>query len=563
MEIRKVTYRTITILTVLLYLAIILASVKFQIIDGSRYYRLSETNRIKAVEIKPPRGNILDRQGRIIATVRPAYEVMVLPAVIDSATIAKLSSILKIEPQSIKRKLEKTKNPYQLINIAHDISFVVLSSLEEQLYDLNGVEVTTEPLRYYPLKDIFFHAIGFVGEAPETKIAEAGYSPGDFIGKMGLELTAEDLLKGNKGSEYIEINALGKELGPVTEKRPVEPTPGKEIRTTLDAVLQESTALYLGRYERASVVGIDLTTGGVIILYSKPGIDPNRIVHGMSKATWDSIIKMESSPLYNRATMSRYPPGSTFKILTTIAALNQGWDTSRMIICKGRYFYGNRTFKDWRRHGRVTLGKAIEKSCDVYYYTIGKELGLDPILEVTQLFKLHEKTGIEIEEETSFFPDSGWYEHRYGENWPRGVILNLSIGQGEVLLTPIKLATIYAEIISGKRIHPHLLPTEAVVESLPIESWILDFVHHGLIRVVEEGTGRIISYYLEDAAGKTGTAQNPHGEDHSIFVGYTPIDNPQFLVCVIVENAGHGASVAAPVAGKIMALYKRLYGQKG
>jgi penicillin-binding protein 2 len=178
------------------------------------------------------------------------------------------------------------------------------------------------------------------------------------------------------------------------------------------------------------------------------------------------------------------------------------------------------------------------------------------------IFNLDTNTGIEIEEEKSFFPDTSWYIRRYGSHWPHGVLLNLAIGQGEILLTPIRLATIYAEVLTGKKITPHLIKRNLKSESLAIDKKTLDFIHEALKGVVEEGTGRVVSSFLKEAGGKTGTAQNPHGEDHSLFVGFTPANNPQFLVCVIVENAGHGASVAAPVAGKIMSLYRRRYGQK-
>ncbi|RKX69524.1 penicillin-binding protein 2 [candidate division WOR-3 bacterium] len=562
METNRINQKLFLPATVLLYLILILAAIKFQLLEGKKYYRLSETNRIKEVAITPPRGRVFDRKGRVVATVRPGYEVVALPAVINDSTILRLAQILKIPSSIIRARLRRTRNPYQMITIAHDIDFLTLSRLEENLATLNGVDVVTEPLRYYPYHQLLFHVLGFVGEIGGEVKRKSGYRLGDFIGKTGLEARLENRLRGEKGWRYVEINALGKEIGPVLEKRPIQPKPGEDLTITIDAELQESTASYLRDYPRAAVVGMELRSGEILILYSKPSIDPNLIVHGISRTTWDSIVNHPAAPLYNRATMSRYPPGSTFKVVTTIAALLAGWDTTRTIHCTGRFPFGDRVFHCWRRHGRIGFGQAIEKSCDCYFYTIGKEIGFDPILRVAQIFHLTSPTGIEIEEEGGFFPDSSYYERRYGSNWPRGLILNLAIGQGEILLTPLRLATMYAEIITGRRIRPHLLSEEVNFDPLPIDSSILDVVRQGLIRVVEEGTGRIVASYLRDAAGKTGTAQNPHGEDHSIFVGYTPTREPAFLVCVIVENAGHGASVAAPVAGKIMSLYRKRYAQE-
>ena len=563
MEEREVNRRFLFYVTTIVYLIIISFAFRFQVIEGRKYYRLSETNRIKEVMIKPPRGQILDRNGKVLATIRPGHEIKVLPAVIDRKTIELLADIIHKPPSEITAKIKECSNPYQAITLGHDIDFVTLCRLEEQLGSLKGVDIVTEPLRYYPYHRLFFHVVGFVGETSPEELNKGGYKPGDLIGKTGIEARFERELKGKKGVRYIEIDAHGKEIGLVEEKRPIPPQPGMDIKTTLDAELQESTALYLNGYPRAAVVGMDLRSGEVLILYSKPGIDPNIIVHGMKKNVWDSISRHPAAPLFNRTTLSRYPPGSTFKVLTAIAALISGWDTTRKISCTKRYRFGNRVFRCWRRHGRVRFIEAIEKSCDTYFYEIGKTLGLDPLLRVKDLLQFEEKTGIEIEEEESFFPDTSWYERKYGSQWPRGVILNLVIGQGEVLLTPIRLATIYAEILTGKKITPHLVKKKRPKsEPLPIDNEILKLIHQGLKRVVEEGTGRIVTYYLKDAGGKTGTAQNPHGEDHSLFIGFTPADNPRFLVCVVIENAGHGASAAAPVAGKILSLYKKRYVQK-
>jgi len=546
------------------FLIIILSSVRLQIIEGKKYYRLSEKNRIRQRYIPAARGKILDRRGLEIANTRPGFYVSAIQSLIDQHTLDEIAHILNINKEIIKEKLRMEKNPFMTVRIAHDIPYEQLSIIEENMDQLKGIEVGVEPLRNYPHGNLFSHLVGYVGEITYDEIAKnKDYKIDDYIGRMGLEEYYEDELKGTDGVEYIEVDARGRELGKITEKRPMPAVAGKDLYTTIELALTESVSVYLENYDHAACVCLDPRNGEILVLYSKPGFDPNLFVHGLQKKEWETLYHRPDAPMYNRAIMSCYPCGSTFKPFVALAALDSKMITPKKTFnqCRGEYLLGRRVFRCWKRHGRLELIDAIIYSCDIYFYQLGAFIGVDTIVSRAREIGFGKKTCIDLPgEKAGVLPDRTWFERQYGENWTLGHIFNLSVGQGDLLVTPLQLASAYTIFASdGKIPQPHVVKSkEYNHHTTSISKEAIAIVEEGLRGVVSLGTGTLAFVEDFDVCGKTGTAQNPHGEDHSIFVGYAPCNDPQILVCVFVENAGHGGSVAAPIAGKIIKAFMHL-----
>lgn len=537
---------------------IIIASVKLQVIEGKKYSRLSEKNRIRQRYITAPRGKIFDRNGIEIANTRPGFYVSVIQSMIDDTTLESISKILDIDKKTARDKFKLEKNPFMPVKIAHDISYRQLSIIEENIDNLKGIEVGVEPLRNYPYSKLLSHFLGYVGELTHREIERLkDYSINDYIGRMGIEEYNENQLKGNPGIEFIEVDARGKEIGKITEKRPIPVVNGHDIYTTIDVVLTESVAVYLEKYSRAACVCLDPKNGEILVLYSKPGFDPNVFVHGLKKREWEILNKAPDAPMYNRALMSCYPCGSTFKPFVALAALDANMITSEKTfkICTGKYRLGRRIFKCWKKHGKLALRDAIIHSCDVYFYQLGRYIGIDTIASRISRLGFGACTGIDLPgEKKGCLPDRKYFEKKYGKNWTTGHIFNLSIGQGDLLATPLQMACAYTVFANdGKIVMPHVVMIEDhTYHTTDISPAAIAIIKEMLTGVVASGTGRLA--HLDDyvVSGKTGTVQNPHGEDHAIFIGYGPGNAPDILVCLVVENAGHGGSVAAPVVGKII-----------
>ncbi len=537
---------------------IILTSVRLQIIEGTKYYRLSEENRIRQRYHPAPRGIIFDRNGIEIANTRPGFYVSVIQSIIDDNTLQELTQILDIDEKIMREKFNMEKNPFMPVKIAHDISYRQLSIIEENMDVLKGIEVGVEPLRNYPYGEVLCHVLGYVGEITHKELQkQKSYSINDYIGRMGLEEYYESHLKGVDGIEYIEIDARGREVGTITEKRPTPIINGKDIYTTIDCALTESVAVYLEKYSKASCVCLDPRNGEIFVLYSKPGFDPNLFVHGLRKEEWQILNTTPEAPMYNRATMSCYPAGSTFKPFVALAALDSKMITKETSFspCLGKYRLGRRIFKCWKKHRKQNLIGAIIYSCDIYFYQLGRLIGIDTMVSIASQVGFGEKTEIDIpNEKKGLLPDRKWFEDRYGDNWTEGHVLNFSIGQGDLLVTPLQLACAFAVFANdGKIPVPHIVQKEKHdYHATSISREAIETVKEALGGVVSSGTGTLARVENYVVCGKTGTAQNPHGEDHALFVGFAPSDNPRILVCVLVENAGHGGSVAAPIAGKIL-----------
>jgi penicillin-binding protein 2 len=562
----------------LLFTLLIARLAYLQVLRGEEYREKSDSNRIRLVEIAPARGAMFDRHGKLLVSNQPVYTLYGVPAEMkkDMASLAKVGEILGYDAETFRRKiLSSAHGSYLPQRLQRDLNFSSLSKIEEQRDMLPGVFLQVEPKRYYPMK-IAAHLFGYVAEvSPEELESFPGAKAGDLVGKRSLEKSYDEFLRGQKGQRLAIVNVFGQEVGDLEGGPRVAPIPGMTLHLTLDAELQAmAESLLVGK--TGAIVAIEPPTGEVLVLASAPTYDPEIFSGAVSASDWQRLLSDPTKPMLNRAMQSAYPPGSSIKM----AILTEGLDSREIdenwsVGCRGALRVGNRVFSCWRKqgHGRMTPMDAIEQSCDVFFYTLGLRIGADGIYRAMTRYHLGMKTGIDAGSEvTGLAPSVSYYNHRYGpDGWTRGFIPSISIGQGEVLVTPLQMCCYIAAIadggvwhqpycvreiedpVTGKTIKPDnrkAVPIEARPE-------VIQLIREATRRVVmgAHGTAHLLADPALPMAGKTGTAQNPHGEDHAWFIGYAPFDEPKIAVCILVEGGGHGASVAAPLAGILMRAY--------
>jgi len=546
--------------------------VQLQVFQGGRNARLSDRNRIRKLVLPAPRGRILDRNGVLLADTRPSFTASVIPTELPDSVLPLLARLLDISETDLREQLRPVAMYYSPVNVKRDVSIEEVARIEESRFRLPGVHIRVDPVRNYPAANRYCHLLGHIGEASHDELArDTSLRPLDFVGRAGIEAQYESLLRGRDGSEYAEVDARGQEIGPLPEKRPEPEIPGRDLVLTIDDRIQRLARTLLAPYARAAVVGMETRTGAIICLVSKPDFDPNIFMAPIDPATWDSLISNPSKPFFNRAVTSGYPPGSAMKPVVALGALRQGalTRTTRFQPCTGSYKYGNRNFKCTARHGNLDLVGAIAQSCNTYFYQAGLRLGLDSLTAYARAVGLGRVTGIDMPgEKPGNVPSREWLDTRYGKNkWGAGSVLNLAIGQGEVTATPLQMAVLYGAIAGdGRAVRPYLVArvdsagrtihtTVPGIHQLPMRQRDIDVVKLGLERVVEWGTGTGARIKDIRIAGKTGTAQNPPKPDHAWFVGYAPSDEPEVVFAVLVENAGHGGVVSAPIAGQLIRAY--------
>ncbi|HZI89620.1 MAG TPA: penicillin-binding protein 2, partial [Candidatus Polarisedimenticolia bacterium] len=559
-------------------------------LEGTKYRALSEENRIRVEVLTAPRGEIRDRKGRLLADCAPSFTVTLdpfdkaytrHPAGIDS-TLAALGPILGVDPHELKDKIRRERKVSFLpIRLKRNVDMKSVAFVSEHRDQLPGVQVESEPLRRYLLGPMGSHLLGYVGEISDKELADpkyGSYLSGDLIGRMGIERRYENLLRGVDGKRFVEVNALGRKGEFLGEKHPVLPQRGTDLTLTIDLDVQRAAEEAFEPGTRGAVVAIDPRNGEVLALVSKPNYDPNEFSTGITQARWDELSSGGNYPLFNRAIQAAYPPGSTLKPFTALAALEAGAITAGTTFassCTGAFRFGTRLFGCWKHegHGLLAVHDAIVRSCDVYFYQLGVRMGVDRLADYMAKLRLSEKTGIDLpQERRGLFPDAAWYDKRFGAGrWSRGLVLNLAIGQGEVNLTPVKLAQLAAFIANGGTLwRPHLIRSVGAAlpagdESLPdsmrqvvaVSDRNLATIRSAMASVVSDPTGtggqaRLADSIAVSVAGKTGTAQNPHGKDHALFICFAPVENPRIAVAVLVENAGHGSTAAAPLARKVL-----------
>jgi penicillin-binding protein 2 len=578
--------RQLSALVTAIFALVLLRLFTLQVIQGGRYRDLSEENRIRVDVLTAPRGEIRDREGRLIADSVPSFtvtldpydnEYIARPGLRDS-TIALLAQILDVDPDDLREKVRREKSQTFLpVRLRRNVDMKTVAYVSEHLDRLPGVEVESEPLRRYPWGDLGSHLLGYVAEISDKELTDPkrpGYRSGDLIGKVGIERQYERWLRGVDGKRFVEVNALGRKAELLGDKRPILPRRGENLTLTIDLDLQRAAESAFEPGSRGAIVALDPNTGEVLAMVSKPNFDPNEFTNGISQARWDQLSQGGNYPLFDRAIQAAYPPGSTLKPFVALAGLANGdidAGTHFSQTCTGQYRFGSRVFRCWKPegHGSLALRDAVAQSCDVYFYQLGLREGLPNLSAFMERIGVGQRTGIDLpQERRSLFPDPAWYDRRYGAGrWSRGLVLNLAIGQGEISLTPIKLAQLTALIANGgSLVRPHLVqavgnapasalaPGDSLRRDLHLPPRALRLVRDAMEAVVEDphGTGAAARIDSIRVAGKTGTAQNPHGKDHALFLCFAPVEAPKIAIAVLVENAGHGGSEAAPLAHAVL-----------
>ncbi len=559
--------------------AILLQLIRIQILDSEKYATKSHDNSVKVIPVAAPRGIFFDRNFKPLVSNKPTYVIDVIPAFFDTANFSRYADILNFtekKKKEIIRAKYSTYGKYKPIRIKKGLEFEDVAKIEEFLDELPGVEINLQPARDYSFGINGAHIFGYLQEitAEELKKRNAEYNPGDLIGASGLERSYEKYLRGKKGKRFIIVDAKQRFVKFFDNgKQDVKPQKGNDLLLTLDKQTQQIAEKLLDG-KKGAVVAIELKTGGIIAMASAPTFAPDKLL-STSLKEWHALVSNKDKPMFNRATMSLYPPGSTIKPLEALAGLSSKTITPyAKIICKGGMYYGDRFFGCDHVHGKIDLIQSIEESCNTYYYQLFLKMGFATWYKYLRTFGFGQKTGIDIyEEKRGLLPDSNYYNKRLGKRrWNNGTLLSLSIGQGELSATPLQLAKYTALIANeGKLTIPHLV--SAYIDSqtnevkffnydkieIAIDREKLAFVKKGMEEVVanEKGTAHNIYDKRISIAGKTGTAQNPHGKNHALFIAYAPVNNPQIAVAVVVENAGYGSTHAAPIAYKVIKTFLR------
>ena len=581
--------RNVTVVVAVAFGLVLLRLFMMQVVEGGRYRELSEENRIRVDILAAPRGEVRDRNGFLMADNVPSFTVTLDPLdkvyVEDparmEATIGRLAEILATDSTAISERVKKERRQSFLpVRLKRNAELKTVAFVAEHAADLPGVDVESEPLRRYPLGETGSHLLGYVAEISDKELenpTRAAYLRGDLIGKMGIERQYESRLRGEAGKRFVEVNAMGRKAELLGDKRPILPKRGTDLTLTIDVNLQRAAEDAFQPGARGAVVAIDPRNGEVLALASKPNYNPNEFSTGISQERWALLSEGGNYPLFNRAIQAAYPPGSTLKPFVALGALDAGAiepGTTFRETCDGAFQFGSRSFRCWNPdgHGTLALRDAVARSCDVYFYQLGIRVGLERLSAFMKRIGVSDRSGIDLpQERKNLFPDAAWFDKRYGAGrWSRGLILNLAIGQGEVLATPVKLAQLTAFLANGGTIvRPHVVkslrgevrPEDAAVtrsDSLrtadPVSARAIASARAALEAVVNDAgaTGGSAKVEGVRVAGKTGTAQNPHGDDHALFICYAPAEAPRIVVAVLVENAGHGSTAAAPIAQKVL-----------
>lgn len=544
------------------------------IADNEKYALLAESNRVNLQILPPRRGWIVDRKGTPIALNKTAFRVDLIPdRLIDKdKVIGQLSAIMQLAPDDVERIQAdlKTAAGFQPVPVAENIDAETFAAVSLRTPDMPGVAPSEYFTRFYPAGASVAHLIGYVGAA-SAKDYEASrdpllITPGFKIGKAGLEKTQEGVLRGAPGAKRTEVTARGKLVRDLATRPDI---PGKPIRLTVDAGLQDFAGRRLG-LESGSAVVLDCATGGILALASMPAFDPNSFSDGIGRVEWKMLQEDDHIPMLNKAMQGLYPPGSTVKPAAALALLHQGVDPEEVVVCNGGYRLGNRTFRCLSRHGPMTMRTAIMKSCNTYFYAMGRRIGYDRIAPIARQLGLGQEFDLPMPSQRyGTVPDSAWKARKYDKNWTQSDTLNATIGQGYVQASPLQLAVLAARIASGNHLDPFLIQgQQKPIRPLPIPPEHLAIVRDGMDLVVNgDGTAVASRLPLPDIrmAGKTGTAQvrkisgaqrGQTGEwkykDHGLFVFFAPADAPKYAGAVVIEHGMGGARAAAPVAKSLM-----------
>lgn len=581
----------VMLVMVVVLLGILLARMyQLQVVEHDIYTTLSDKNRVQVQSVSPPRGLVYDRNGVLLAENRPVFSVTLVPERVGDMdeVLTKLEGLLEVSDEDMERfqrRLKERRRPFQELPLRYDLNEQEIARLAVHRHELPGVEVAAELVRYYPHSELTAHALGYVGRINREelqRIDPVNYAGTNYIGKSGVERFYESLLHGKVGYQHVETNARGRTLRVLERQNPV---PGEDIELHMDLRMQRlAHELLDGR--RGAIVAIEPSTGGLLALASVPGFDANLFVTGIGVEAYSDLRDSPDKPLFNRALRGQYPPGSTLKPMLAVAGLDSGATTRDKTIWDPGFFQlqnSGRRWRDWKRggHGWVDLNAAVAQSCDIYFYEMAVDMGVDTIHHYLSQFGFGEDATLDVSGALSgLLPSRDWKRAVHNEPWYPGDSVNLGIGQGYMLSTPLQLATATSVLanrgswaeprllrgVSGDRSVEDVLP-RATHQSITLkdpDTW--EFAVDSMAEVMHgaKGTARAAARNAPyRMAGKTGTAQvfslaedEEYEEeevlerlrDHALFVGFAPVDNPKIAVAVIVENGGSGSGTAAPVA---------------
>lgn len=589
--------------------------VYLQVITGDRMRQFSEENRIKRVKIAAPRGMVFDRNGVLLLDNRPAFDLEIIPQYLkeskqSKAVLSMLSSLIKISEKDIDTILNKAKGQptFLPVKIKIDLSREEVALIEAWKIDMPGVQIQQEIRRTNIYGDVAAHLLGYIGEVSATEIPQLNkngannYKLGDNVGKFGIEQKLEDIVKGEDGEKLVEVDALGRVklahtkggrvLNSELEK---DATPGKNVILSIDQDLQMAAVKAFGE-KVGSLAAIDPNTGEILAMISRPSFDPTEFSRGIPSQLWNKLLNDENRPLRDKTIMDHYPPGSVFKPITGIAGLEEGEiDENTHFVCTGSVQVGNRAHHCHKKtgHGSVDIYQALVKSCDSFFYRTALKLkSVDQIATWAFHMGLGRRTGIPLAREVpGLIPTEEWKKKRYNQSWNLGETLSVAIGQGQVLVTALQLANMYASIGNGgTQFRPHFVKrvesidgkvlnetASEIIDKTGLKPKTYELIKKGLWGVVNDPGGTAYSQHIPgiEWSGKTGTAQvisltkdqlfaksscesmKFKNRNHGIFAGYAPADHPKIAIAVIAEHSCHGATGAAPIARAVVEAYLR------
>jgi len=557
------------------FVIVLLRLWQLQILQGSDLRKISESNRLRVIGVPAPRGIIFDRNRFPLVKNTPYFCASVIPQEFNQGNVTALSQLLNISESDLNNRItRKAASPFTPVRVKEGLSFSEISIIEVRRSDFPGLFIEVETSREYIYGSVGSHLIGYLGKLSPAQSTDQNFKdvpPEAFIGQWGVEKLYDKTLRGTAGQRIIEVDAVGREIRLLYETAPIK---GSDLDLSIDIALQkEAEKAFEGR--TGALVALKPDTGEVLGLVSAPSFDPNRFAKGISYSDWKALMEDQKKPMLNRAIQSQYPPGSTFKILTAIAALEEGAiDTNTKTDCKGALNYGKWRFGCWKKtgHGVVSIHRALVESCDVFFYETGKRVGFDKIHDYAVKLGLGEETGIALgRERMGLIPNTEWKLETKKTAWFLGETFINSIGQGYVSTTPIQLAVMMSAVANGGTVYKPLIlknTVPALVRKVELRQETLDIVRDALKGVVNEpgGTGAAARSSMVTVGGKTGTAQvvglkkdskylPEKFRDHAWFVAFAPVEKPEIAMSVFVEHGGHGGSAAAPIAKKATEAY--------
>lgn len=570
----------------LLLMVIIARLYYLQVYQADRYKTLADENRISTRLLVPPRGIIFDRNGVTISSNQQNFQALIVaeqaPNVQETLdAFKKIMPLSEAEEERIKKDLKRNRS-FVPIKIRDNLSWEEVSRIQLNAPDLPGIVIDEGLTRYYPFGAGMAHILGYVSSVSDKDVKDDPLLevPGFKIGKSGIEKYLEKALRGESGNLKLEVNAYGRIMKEIER---VDGIPGKDVQLTIDSRLQQKAFELFGEESGAAVL-LDVHTGEILAFVSAPSFDPNMMTQGLSTEDWNALLHNERNPLTDKAISGQYSPGSTFKMIVALAALEAGViKPETRTYCAGKMFLGNHAFHCWKKegHGHLNVVEALQHSCDIFFYETAQKLGIEKIADMARRFGLGSKINIGLEnEKAGLIPDKEWKLRRFGEPWQQGESLISGIGQGYILTTPLQLATMTARLVNGGyEIKPTFLKVsdgeKSKIKKIDVSPANLELIKEGMYAVVNKPGGTAwrsqFDYHGQRMGGKTGTTQvrritmkerregiKKESElpwrlrNHALFVGYAPHDNPKYAVAVLVEHGGGGSSVAAPLAGKIL-----------